>query len=486
MGEFFSVRTDYFSLPDIISNIFLYVPLGLLLYAFFRRGRRPAWIALVGSIICASVLSFAIEWAQVYSPTRVSSLLDLCSNILGASIGAVISLLAGWMLPKLVGAALYEFHARPQVAAIKTYCLLLVVFGVMPFSFSLDVGRMKESYKRANFVPFANATFAEAGYGGGLRSSVPTGRTKLAQGFNKWAVMKSWSRWGVELLSFAVLVWLFVPLLRDHYGFDGKALWGLIWWISGLMAIGISGLQFFVVHRGLDTTDVVFRMIGVAVGLLSWSLWMKDSGRWDDQRRAHVWRKLAWGTAAATLMYIIYTGIIPATFDDRADGPAKSMASTNFLPFFAYFMTRVDVMMDDLLEKAATYTILGASLSICWTRAARSVSASNMWPVTIVAVLLSCGIEAIQMFIPVRVTSLTDPIIAGTGCAVGVMIRDRAAVFFTFAQAHDMYGPDRALADAAHLGRAVTPDDILATLAESHPRAPKERFRGRQRRTRRD
>ncbi|MFQ5461677.1 MAG: VanZ family protein [Phycisphaerae bacterium] len=483
VGEWFSIRTDYYSLPDIVSNIFLYVPLGLLLHAVFCRGRRRTWVAFAGAVVCAGVLSFAVEWVQVYSPSRVSSLIDLVSNVLGATIGAAISVAAGWVIPKFVGAVLYEFQMRPQIAAIKAYCLMLLVFGTMPFSFSFDVGRIKESVKRANLIPFANATQPDAD--AAPPPAALTTRAQLAQAYNRWAVMKSWSRWAVELLSFAVLAWLFLPLLRDHYRFDGTALWGLMWWISGLMAIVLSGIQFFVVHRGFDATDIVFRLIGAALGLLTWSVWSRRQRPWDDERRANLWRKMARGAGAATLLYIVYTGIIPATFDAHADGPARSLASTNLLPFFAYFTTRVDLMMDDLLEKFAMYAVLGASLAAWHKRCTTLVPTSNMFRITSAAVLISCGIEAIQMFIPVRVTSLTDPIIAGVGSAVGVMMQNRAAMFLAFAWSHQMHGPSQ-VPDAEPSGRSITPDDVLATLAQPHPNAPTERVRKRRRRTRRD
>lgn len=80
-------RLNRVTMADISLNIFGFVPLGAVLFAYlgsyFGFDDRRKWIALM---FCAA-LSLGIELAQVWIPTRFSTLLDLLLNTIGAWIG---------------------------------------------------------------------------------------------------------------------------------------------------------------------------------------------------------------------------------------------------------------------------------------------------------------------------------------------------------------------------------------------------------------
>ena len=75
------------TIAEISLNIFGFVPLGAMLFAslgsYYGFDDRRKWIAL---LFCAA-LSLGIELAQVWIPTRFSTLLDLLLNTIGAWIG---------------------------------------------------------------------------------------------------------------------------------------------------------------------------------------------------------------------------------------------------------------------------------------------------------------------------------------------------------------------------------------------------------------
>ena len=75
------------TMADISLNILGFVPLGAMLFAYlgsyYGLDERRKWIALM---FCAG-LSLGIELAQVWIPTRFSTLLDLLLNTIGAWIG---------------------------------------------------------------------------------------------------------------------------------------------------------------------------------------------------------------------------------------------------------------------------------------------------------------------------------------------------------------------------------------------------------------
>ena len=79
---------------DLAINALAYVPLGFFA-ALALRGLLPAWLAACCGALSAAVLSFALECAQSWLPTRVPSNLDLASNALGGALGAFLTLWFG-------------------------------------------------------------------------------------------------------------------------------------------------------------------------------------------------------------------------------------------------------------------------------------------------------------------------------------------------------------------------------------------------------
>lgn len=86
----------YFRNEEILVNILGYGPLGFLLVpALPHRLRAPAAILLAS--LLGALLSFCIETAQNFLPTRISSNVDLGCNALGTLIGALFG--AWWGRP---------------------------------------------------------------------------------------------------------------------------------------------------------------------------------------------------------------------------------------------------------------------------------------------------------------------------------------------------------------------------------------------------
>ncbi len=466
---FFSAATDRFTLPDIVSNVFLYVPLGLLFHACIRRygiGGLTAWLL---AVCAAALVSVGIEFLQSFSLSRVSSILDLLANVAGAAIGALIAALAHWLLPRFLGAALYECHSHPQAALVKGYLLVLVVAAAMPFSFSFDAGRLKRAVDQAQFVPFA----APIEHAAAAEEALAAGDQR-EYALAKWAGLKRWSRWSMECLSFAILVWLAYPVLRRQYGFTHCGARALLWWSCGFLAIGLSLLQLPILTRGCDTTDILFRWLGLGLGVFARSTYSQAGWRWPREEQERLWHNLGWLGCWATLAYILYTGLIPFTFDVEAGGAAKSVSSMGFLPFFAYFVTRFDLMIDDAMEKFAAYAVFAALLTAVSARLANTSVWTRMRRVAVLGVSISVMIEIVQMYMPVRVASLTDPILAFCGCSIGVMAKEQAVAFYWYAVTHEMIGPEGMRRDEGVLTRMPTTDELIGTLIEPHPEAPVE------------
>ena len=78
---------------DLVINFLGFIPIGLSFCLLLTGGKGKAVSkanVIAVAVAAGLLLSLCIEWAQVYLPTRDSSLTDLLVNTLGATAGAVL------------------------------------------------------------------------------------------------------------------------------------------------------------------------------------------------------------------------------------------------------------------------------------------------------------------------------------------------------------------------------------------------------------
>jgi len=80
-------KADQSYVRDVLINVAGFLPLGLILCAFFTwtRDRRNA---ILGAVMACAILSLLIEMLQYYIPPRGSGITDVITNTLGAAVGA--------------------------------------------------------------------------------------------------------------------------------------------------------------------------------------------------------------------------------------------------------------------------------------------------------------------------------------------------------------------------------------------------------------
>ena len=77
--------------PDTLTNVLVYMPLGLLLTRVLGL-RYSIYLAALITVAASGLLSFCLEYIQAFLPGRVSSLRDLVLNTAGAVAGAVLAM----------------------------------------------------------------------------------------------------------------------------------------------------------------------------------------------------------------------------------------------------------------------------------------------------------------------------------------------------------------------------------------------------------
>ena len=92
------------NVEDVVINVLGFIPLGFLGVHWLRqRMRGPIVRVAVLVVLAGFAVSFGIEQAQAYLPTRNSSLLDLITNVTGTIFGVIAAC-------PFVNRKLYEMH----------------------------------------------------------------------------------------------------------------------------------------------------------------------------------------------------------------------------------------------------------------------------------------------------------------------------------------------------------------------------------------
>lgn len=133
------------SRSDIITNLVIYIPLGLLLTRTWHRRLADGALGIVLVALCGTLLSLGLEYLQSYLPTRIPSLLDTALNGAGTLLGALLA--RGLTAHSTLGTELSHLHRRLIIPG-PTADLGLAVLGLWalaqlaPWVPSLDRGTL--------------------------------------------------------------------------------------------------------------------------------------------------------------------------------------------------------------------------------------------------------------------------------------------------------------------------------------------------------
>ncbi|MGH1362790.1 MAG: VanZ family protein [Calditrichia bacterium] len=95
---------------DIIGNVIFFVPLGFLLSGMLSKSSRLPFLRRL--LYCTAFgfgLSFTVEFVQMWSPVRYSSILDLMTNTAGTAIGVF----AYWLYSQVL-----KQHAKRIISSL--------------------------------------------------------------------------------------------------------------------------------------------------------------------------------------------------------------------------------------------------------------------------------------------------------------------------------------------------------------------------------
>jgi VanZ family protein len=132
---------DHYVLRDMIVNLFVFMPLGMIGFLAAVRNQR-LWLAIAGPLLIGLLLSAAVEALQIYIPGRDSSSLDILCNTVGTVIGVGLGALFQEALQPVLARADTFKILNPSGALLLVYCWLgYAIFPGIPALSRWSLGR---------------------------------------------------------------------------------------------------------------------------------------------------------------------------------------------------------------------------------------------------------------------------------------------------------------------------------------------------------
>jgi hypothetical protein len=137
---------DRFAVRDMAINVVLYIPFGASCYLWLSA--RKGWIYGFLPLLLGLLLSSSIEMIQLFDAQRVTSMMDVVTNVSGTAVGVALA----WRLRPLV-------QMKPRAGG--PLMLLFCWAGALLFPFMPDLSTHHLIAKIAQFTspPFAAVTF---------------------------------------------------------------------------------------------------------------------------------------------------------------------------------------------------------------------------------------------------------------------------------------------------------------------------------------
>lgn len=235
---FYTGKRRWF-IPDVISNILLFIPYGFLLYWWLQhKGIGKVKNKLI-CILSAFLFSSMIESLQLFSPSRGSCTTDVINNIIGTWIGCILSNI---FLFSFKDKFFHQVHIirqkNPLLIFLILYSLLLLFGFMFPFDISIDVGDIKRAIRGMNPIPFY------------YPNQNPPSFIDI----------------GVNTFPFIIFGFIGYASLKIYYSRISTVF--ITIFLGFCLAGMIEFFQVFIVSRISDVTEIIIRVMGVLFGVL--------------------------------------------------------------------------------------------------------------------------------------------------------------------------------------------------------------------------
>ena len=367
---------------DKASNVLLTIPVAFAAAQWLLPGRSRMAAWLLRSVIAAGILLMAmgVEFAQLFFPRRTMSWSDVAAQNLGALVGLLAQYRWGAAVSEwLVGWWHRERQSARLSRVLKAYLAVMLGFSILPLDLTMNPVEIYHKWAegRVILVPFASLA-------GNLSERVYECITDVA----------IWVPVGVLLY------------LSRPSGVLQILLRGL------LMAAAIEFFQLFVFTRVTDVTDVLMGGVGVVLGSGCARWWRSASVRVAEHMGAGGWF-IAWAVWLAVVLVVFW-------FPFNARLPVgNEWMSWLRVPFATYQMADEYRAINEVLRRIGFFLPGGALLFLVLCARAKGEAARVPGAAVLVLLLVAVVVETGQLFLPGKVSDLTDASLAFLGGALG-------------------------------------------------------------------
>ncbi len=431
-GELFGLPIADLHLPDLLANIALYIPLGVLLRHALRKTGWGPLVSWTGAVFIGGVISYATEFSQLFSPSRVSAISDwLCNSagtILGASLHGIVMGIVG--AGRSAGSALARdwrdrLRRRPSAALAQLVTGVIILAALAPFDITFSPNRIRDSLHDTSLTPFARTARLSTALSpvapGQQSSESAISRERWQLGLDYACTLAIYALLGVLLQRYLVVHCRMGPLTA--------AVWTIA--AAGILAVSTALAQIFIISRSTDVTGVLFALSGAATGACASApivrAWRPG---WTGTDNAPPTRRMLTTTLLACLcLYIAARELAPLHTNLAPASIHAQISAIEWLPMHMYQSTRLPIALDDLFSKAGRYFILAVGICL-WRRYRRSPRVHQGITATAASVaIIVAAMESMQILIPARNPAVTDVLLAAFATAGGIIAFRIATVY---------------------------------------------------------
>lgn len=412
----FGIHLSASNVPDAISNLAVYLPLGVLLSAAFVRRRVRGLNAIIVTLLIAAGISCCMELAQTRLASRMSSVADVVCNILGAAVGIILYTPETALLRRCARALRKDLSTNPVGVLAFGWGAMAVTTALVPFDFTIDVSHVAKAARVAELVPFrVHHDLAM------LAAALPTDDSPDVHNvaIALWHLRIDYV---ADVFTFGVLA-LLLARYRRGKGRGWFSAAATAFPVAVVLAVVTTALELFVMSVGFDATRIVTRSIGCLLGtVLARSIldkWLAGSpgaalAPWDRLRRPLM---------AGFVVCVVYIGMRElAPFKMDTLQFSQKLAKIEWLPMHAYSLSKLPGVVQDMLPKSFRYVALGIVAILLVLVRGGTVGFGHRLRIGFCAAAGVTVLEFAQIWLPGRIPATTDVIIAWVMTAAGVRI----------------------------------------------------------------
>jgi VanZ family protein len=392
---------------DFSTNVLLMVPVSFSCLAAMTCDRVRPWLSILVcsplTLVFCSILSFVVEFGQVYCLPRVCSYNDIAAQMFGAIIGVGLWSVAG---KTLTGWLRRLREARPARSRwewlLQAYFLGFFLYALLPFDLITRPSEIVRKYGHGMIVlvPFADFNLDASG----------------------------WCDLVADILTY-IPVGVLATIAYTSEQKPLRSLPASVFW-GFLLATGVETCQVFIYSRFASTTQLVAAAMGILIGVLA--------RHWHERRRATASQTGGtdsgrWRLAAASLLYTAFLlGYFWSPYDWLPTREISTARQQTFfdIPINNLFWTENFSAMTQVVRKATLFGVLGMLLEYT-ARAWTTSLAGRRWlraGLFCLACLVSVGIELGQLWLADATPSLSDAFVYDIDIMLGIMLASKFAI----------------------------------------------------------